>query len=105
MRFPSDTLGNDIPPVDPTEVGPGAAVGPVRRIGDGNRGVSVQTGGPAAPEEEPGRAFQERIEEDRRKMCRRIYHIPVLLDTRSGEERRKANRRLGDPLTHIAKTI
>ena len=39
---------------------------------------------------------------DRRKMCRRIYHKPVILDTRSGKDRRAQSRRDEDIATHIA---
>jgi hypothetical protein len=43
----------------------------------------------------------ERIEQDRRKMCRRIYNVPVMLDTRSGTDRRGESRRDVDIATHI----
>ena len=39
---------------------------------------------------------------DRRLMCRRIYHKPVILDTRSGKDRRAQSRRDEDIATHIA---
>lgn len=102
MRFPNETLPTAVPAVDPTEVSANAAVAPVRRVGNGTRGVSAQVGSqiPVGPED--GHAYYEREENERRKMCRRIYHLPVLLDTRSGEERRKETRRLGDKSTHIA---
>lgn len=38
---------------------------------------------------------------DRRTYCRRCLHIPVLVDLRSGIERRHNNRREGDPTEHI----
>lgn len=43
--------------------------------------------------------------EDRRLMCRRIYHLPVLLDTRSGEDRRRHARRDDDPVTGVDKEV
>lgn len=42
------------------------------------------------------------IEQDRRKMCRRIYNKPVMLDTRSGKDRRGESRRDQDIASHIA---
>ena len=41
------------------------------------------------------------IEQDRRKMCRRIYNKPVMLDTRSGKDRRGERRRDKDIASHI----
>lgn len=104
MRFPNETIPAAVPPVDATEVSPKAAVGAVRRIGAGSRGSSAQVGGGhVVGEERP--SFLDRGEEDRRKMCRRIYHIPVMLDTRSGEDRRKEPRRPDDPLTHMDREV
>lgn len=105
MRFPTDTVPNEVAPVDATEVGPSAGVGAARRLSEGERGVAAPLPGLVQNDDESKRAYYERAENDRRKMCRRIYHLPVLLDTRSGEERRKANRRRGDPLTHITKAV
>ncbi|MDD5366540.1 MAG: hypothetical protein PHR30_14480 [Gallionellaceae bacterium] len=82
-----------------------AAVSPIRRVGDGMRGTSTQVGGHVAVEEEQRREFYERGDNDRRMMCRRIYHIPVMLDTRSGLERRKEARRPDDRLTHIEREV
>ena len=42
------------------------------------------------------------IEQDRRKMCRRIYNKSVMLDTRSGKDRRGESRRDLDVASHIA---
>lgn len=39
---------------------------------------------------------------DRRMMCRRIYHLPVMLDTRSGTDRRQHSRRDEEIAIHIA---
>lgn len=105
MRFTNDPLPTVAPVVDPTEVSAKAAVSPIRRVGDGTRGTSTQVGGHLAVEEEERREFYERAENDRRKMCRRIYHIPVMLDTRSGLDRRQEVRRPDDPLTHIAQEV
>lgn len=84
MRFTDEPLPPAPPVTDATEVTPKAAVAPVRRIGDGERAVYAQLG-PAA-EGKPETPWQG---PDRRRMCRRIHHLPVMLDTRSGVERRK----------------
>jgi hypothetical protein len=106
MRFPNETFPNAVQPVDATDVTAKAAVGAVRRIGDGTRGSSAQAGGHHAVEEAGARHEDLlRVGEDRRVLCRRIYHLPVLLDTRSGEDRRKETRRPDDVATHIAEDI
>ncbi|MFA5082682.1 MAG: hypothetical protein WC474_09075 [Hydrogenophilaceae bacterium] len=103
MRFPNDTIPSAPAVVDATEVTAKAAVSPIRRVGDGMRGTSTQVGGHIAAEEEQRREFYQREDNDRRRMCRRIYHIPVMLDTRSGLERRQEGRRPEDLFTHIAR--
>ncbi len=77
--------GSPAPTVSPPETGGG--------IG-GRPGLHVPPEGIAG--EEP-----ERIGEDRRKMCRRIHHLPVILDTRSGLDRRGGARRDKDERTSI----
>ncbi|TCJ14647.1 hypothetical protein EZJ19_09365 [Parasulfuritortus cantonensis] len=104
MRFPSDSVPPPPAAVDATEVTAKAAVKPVPRIGTGPGGPLPQGGGSAAAEALP-REFYERAENDRRRMCRRLYHVPVMLDTRSGEERRKQARRTEDPPSHIAEAV
>jgi hypothetical protein len=39
--------------------------------------------------------------EDRRKACRRVNHLPVLIELRSGIDRRHHNLREGDVAEHI----
>lgn len=39
--------------------------------------------------------------QDRRKVARRINHVPVLLEQRSGIDRRRKNLRDGDIVEHI----
>ena len=41
---------------------------------------------------------------DRRKVCRRVKHQPVLEELRSGVERRRHNLREGDTVDHIDET-
>jgi hypothetical protein len=42
--------------------------------------------------------------EDRRKVCRRVSHQPVLVELRSGLDRRRHNLREGDLVEHIDET-
>jgi len=42
--------------------------------------------------------------EDRRKACRRVSHLPVLIELRSGVERRRHNLRADDLVDHIDET-
>jgi hypothetical protein len=42
--------------------------------------------------------------EDRRKVCRRVNHLPVLIELRSGVERRRHNLLDGDATEHIDET-
>lgn len=107
MRFPNETIPGPVAAVDTTEIGPKAAVDAVRRIGAGSRGISAQAGGghrvDRAGEEE--RPIYLREDEDRRKICRRTQQIPVMLDTRSGLERRKEVRRPEDILEHMDREV
>jgi hypothetical protein len=105
MRLPVDPIQPPNTVVDATEVTPYAAINPVRRVGQDVRVpeplLHRQTE-PAPVERQPD---IERLSEDRRKMCRRIYHLPVMLDTRSGIERRKENRRDSDPVAHMDREV
>ena len=42
--------------------------------------------------------------EDRRKACRRVSHQPVLVELRSGQDRRRHNLRGDDATEHIDET-
>ena len=42
---------------------------------------------------------------DRRKVCRRVNHQPVLVELRSGVERRRHNLRLDDLIEHIDEVV
>jgi hypothetical protein len=109
MHFPDSILPPLSPVTDPTEVTPKAPVSPVRRVVPGFPEALAEQGVPTRQHHEAGAEtaaeppHQEAAPytgEDRRKMCRRIYHIPVMLDTRSGEERRKHDRPGELPSTH-----
>ena len=68
---------------------------------------------PVLPHVEPHAAHQEPAHpvepqqhrrlafEDRRKACRRVSHLPVLVELRSGIDRRRHNLREGDITEHI----
>jgi hypothetical protein len=101
MRFPNESSPPAISPVDPLDITPGAAVGPVRRIGVGMQGVhpGELPHPPVSKESSPAKPVYSG--ENRRKLCRRIHNLPVLLDTRSGEERRQAEQ-TGDLVTHVS---
>ncbi len=68
------------------------------------------SGGRTAPQHESvaPAAEQERrtvVFEDRRKARRRVNHLPVLVELRSGVERRRHNLREGDITEHIDETV
>ncbi|MFZ5482855.1 MAG: hypothetical protein ACOZB0_01375 [Pseudomonadota bacterium] len=54
---------------------------------------------------EPPRQFEARVGEDRRKQCRRVLRIAVLLDTRAGGDRRREARRQEDLANHVVRII
>ncbi len=88
-------------------VEPGAAIAASRRVAVNPAATLLLPAVSERTEEEKARAQEayERTGEDRRKMCRRIYKMEPLLDTRSGKDRRKETRREEDPLTHISKKV
>lgn len=47
----------------------------------------------------------QRLAGERRKFCRRIEHLPVLLELRSGTERRQRNQRDDDPTEHVDEQV
>lgn len=53
----------------------------------------------ASVEEE--RRHDPHVDGERRTYCRRTEHLPVLLELRSGVERRRHNQRAGDIAEHI----
>lgn len=53
------------------------------------------------PQESAERRHDPQIQGERRIYCRRLQHLPVLLELRSGLERRHHNQRAGDPTEHI----
>ncbi|MDO8989772.1 MAG: hypothetical protein Q7U91_09065 [Sideroxyarcus sp.] len=50
------------------------------------------------------RHYREHPGEDRRKICRRVSHLPVLVELRSGIDRRRHNLRGSDIVEHIDET-
>lgn len=51
--------------------------------------------------EQQVRRYEPHIHGERRSYCRRIEHLPILIELRSGIERRRHNRREGDIVEHI----
>lgn len=49
--------------------------------------------------------WHEVRQEERRHVCRRVSHQPVLLELRSGVERRRHNLREGDIVEHIDEKV
>jgi hypothetical protein len=105
MRLPVDPIPTVNTVIDPTEVTPTAAIKALRRVGEDERVPESMLHKQTEPAQVERQPDVERLGEDRRKMCRRIYHIPVLLDTRSGIERRKDSRRDGDPVAHMDREV
>ena len=63
-----------------------------------------------APRQEPVPAVRQQYQratpfEDRRKTCRRVSHQPVLVDLRSGPDRRRRNLRADDLIDHIDEIV
>ena len=63
---------------------------------------------PQARHETPDEAVGEeeerhepRVQGERRIYCRRIEYVPVLIELRSGKDRRRHNQRAGDPMEHV----
>jgi len=44
---------------------------------------------------------EPRAQGERRSYCRRIEYVPVLIELRSGKDRRRHNQRAGDPMEHV----
>lgn len=59
----------------------------------------VRHGSDTTGEEE--KRHDPHVDGERRTYCRRIEHLPVLLELRSGVERRRHNQRAGDIAEHI----
>lgn len=47
------------------------------------------------------RRYEPDIHGDRRTYCRRIEHLPILIELRSGVDRRRHNQRESDTVEHI----
>jgi hypothetical protein len=105
MRFPIDPL----PPVgiteDPYEIHEKAGVTAVRSVTEPR--VALRNMPPRRAPEPPRERDQRALElerramEDRRRIDRRIANQPVLVDTRSGVDRRRGKRRDDDPTTRV----
>jgi len=56
---------------------------------------------PAEAVGEEEKRHEPRIQGERRIYCRRIEYVPVLIELRSGKDRRRHNQRAGDPMEHV----
>ncbi len=96
MHFPDSRLPPVAPATDRVEVTPKAPITPTRKVTPGFQETLASGGGPPRDyrgTEAVAKATDDEVlpysGQERRAMCRRIYHIAVLLDTRSGVERRR----------------
>lgn len=79
-------------------------VNAVKPVPTGEEAVpSIQQQAPRQMPMPPVKQQYQRAEpfEDRRKICRRVSRQPVLVELRSGIERRKQRTRAGDLIDHI----
>lgn len=51
--------------------------------------------------DQPERRYEPHIHGERRTYCRRIEHLPILIELRSGIDRRRHNQRKVDIVEHI----
>lgn len=56
---------------------------------------------PADVAEHTDRRHDVHVHGERRTYCRRMEHLPVLIELRSGPDRRRHNQRDGDTLEHV----
>lgn len=61
---------------------------------------SQREGEPDAADQQE-RRYESHIHGERRTYCRRIEHLPILIELRSGIDRRRHNQREGDTVEHI----
>jgi hypothetical protein len=105
MRFVTS-----LPPVangpNTSQVGGVARVQAVKPLQTGDQAVPIVQN--RSPRQEPAPAVMHRQHsgpfEDRRKACRRLSQQPVLVELRSGVERRRHNLRADDLVDHIDET-
>lgn len=77
----------------PLVVPPHGRLGPER---DAEREVSPEPAGEA-----PERRHDAHAQGERRTYCRRVWHLPVLIELRAELERRRHKQRAVDPTEHI----
>ena len=83
---------------------PTARVGPVKRVQERTLPPLVFQPRHAQPPdsvEETEKRHAAPIGENRRACCRRVAHLPILEEFRSGVDRRRHNQREGDLTEHI----
>ncbi len=53
----------------------------------------------------PERRYDAHVHGERRTYCRRIEHLPILIELRSGIDRRRHQQRAGDLTEHIDEKV
>jgi len=106
MKYVSDPSQPTSAPETGTEVKALAGVRPSRAIQE--RTLPPLVVQPHAHQHEANskaigeeKTHHERMHGERRTYCRRTEHLPVLLELRSGEERRHNNQRASDLTEHV----
>jgi hypothetical protein len=112
MHFPDSKLPPVAPTIDRTEITPKAPISPSQKVVPGFQNIlEGKDAGPHDYREADVIPEAVRTEplaydgEERRMMCRRLFSLPVLLDTRSGEERRKYDQLGESPPTHLNRDV
>jgi hypothetical protein len=107
MRFVSS-----LPPVSTSpktrQVGALTRIDAVKPIPSGDQAVpNIEQQATRQEVAQPVRQQYRRAEpfEDRRKACRRVSHQPVLVEMRSGPDRRRHNLRIDDLIDHIDEIV
>ena len=65
----------------------------------------AQPESPAVQVEKIEKRHTDTYQEDRRTYCRRVAHLPILEEFRSGVDRRRHNLRAGDTMDHIDEKV
>ena len=67
--------------------------------------VQHQSPVPVKPAEQQERRIEASFQGERRTYCRRIEHLPILVELRSELERRRHNLRTDDTTEHVDEEI
>jgi hypothetical protein len=96
MKYPSDIVIPASAPEAGTQV---RSVAGIKRV------LQVKARTPEQPQQRhEAQITQEKrhaVQAERRTYCRRIEHLPVLVELRAGLVRRRRNQRASDPMEHV----